>query len=392
MALRIDTAVIKGELDNTVRGRVVVRLWLAGREGPVALDLSGDALADLAGRTVVFENPNPLPQKDAAVLAAAQEGIVGDITVLPPSIEAEREHSRFYLEWFTTEHGRCVIESEDFVLTALPPAWSMDAEEEQAQQMANMHAMRDYLAGVIQRRESTGDDEAPHETTEEEWEQQLRASDRLTDAAMEAEEKYGHGDDSRQKVAFVMGWDHILDDMADAREGVEPSENDSEEKKRRREWIAMMNEVAAEVDREMESEPEKVPWDDDDEKHPLLASSREFMHRVLASLDDAGIDDERSQDRDHPLDRFVRNVMQIGGKLAGALSSEDGELRMDRGYVLAIARRCLNWANEALAALQELTAGEYGIPHRELFEQWRAGLFQLRDGITDLRQELHDEG
>jgi hypothetical protein len=78
-----------------------------------------------------------------------------------------------------------------------------------------MHAMREYLADVIQRQESSDDDEV-EPFTEEAWEEELKASDRLNDANMEAIDKYEEDEDQEEKIAFVMGWDHMIEDMADA--------------------------------------------------------------------------------------------------------------------------------------------------------------------------------
>ncbi len=73
--------VIRGEIDNTVRGSVTGTLWLLGREQPMTLDLVGDAWPDLAGCKVTFENPNPVPQPQYDDgLALIQTGSVGDIT------------------------------------------------------------------------------------------------------------------------------------------------------------------------------------------------------------------------------------------------------------------------------------------------------------------------
>ena len=80
MALRPDKCIIRGEIDNTVRGRVTGTLWLLGRDEPVTLDLSGDAWADVAGCRVAFTNPDPKNDSSAGGMAAQQTGRVGDIT------------------------------------------------------------------------------------------------------------------------------------------------------------------------------------------------------------------------------------------------------------------------------------------------------------------------
>lgn len=59
MAWRIDEQVIRGEIDNRARGRVVGRIWLSGRTEPVELDLAGNCWRDLAGRRLEFANPEP---------------------------------------------------------------------------------------------------------------------------------------------------------------------------------------------------------------------------------------------------------------------------------------------------------------------------------------------
>ena len=384
-------------------------LWLLGRPEPIELNLEGDAWRDVAGTRVTFINPDPEIQPPALVLQASQSGVVGDITVsrkvkvftVPEEewLEAYKDDriaevptewcNSLYLEWFSLQHGRCVVESADFEITISDHVWEMDEDEEAAQKMANMQAMRDFLATVIQRRErdEVADEEESLEDafSEEAWEEQLKASDRLTDASLEAEEKYGDDPDADEKTAFVMGWDHILEDMADVQEGVEPSENDSEEKKRRREWKELMEEAAADV------EDSEEAWQESETSppHPLKEQAHEMLMEVMEQLRKTGLSQEQADGPDHPLDRFVSNLMQITGKLAGALHSQrDLEEPMHRGYALAITKRCLNWSNASLSALNELSIQPNYAEHRALFDHWRDNLFRLRDGITDLREEL----
>jgi hypothetical protein len=408
MAWRIDTAIIRGELDNTERGRVQVRLEIVGRQDPLFLDLSGDAWRDVAGTRLSFVNRSPEPLPVARLLPAIQSGVVGDITasrkvkVFTVPEEEWREAYRqdriddvptewrnsLYLEWFTAEHGRCVIESADFEIVVNEHAWEMDEDEEAAQRMANMHSMREYLGDIIQRREPTSEDEAEDdvvELTEEQWEEQLKASDRVTDASMEAHDKYSEDDDNEEKIAFVMGWDHLIEDMADEQESVEPSGDDSEKKKRRHEWIEQMNAACAEVESEDWREPEKK------EPHPLQVAAQEFIIRLIHEMREVGLNEQRGESPEHPLERFTSNTMKISGKLAGALSSRRMDVGDDTGYILAISKRCLNWANEALAALNDLDALRQYAAHRPRFENWRAELFKIREGLTDLRHELRKE-
>ncbi|MES2508242.1 MAG: hypothetical protein V4599_16190 [Verrucomicrobiota bacterium] len=420
VALRIHTAITHGEIDNTERGRVRGRLWLLGREEPIELDLDGDAWRDVAGTRVSFVNPASQPQPELQRLNRVQNGMVGDITAsrkvkvfTVPEEEwrqAYREdriadvptelRNSLYLEWFTIEQGRCVVESADLEITISEHVWEMDEDEEGAQRLANLQAMRDFLAAIIQRPEPTEDDEDDTDLamTEEQWEEQLKASDRLNDAGMEAYEKYGEDEDADEKTAFVMGWDNLLEDMADAQEGVEPSEDDSPDKKRRREWAELMNQAATDAE---EGESWKVDDDSDDtegdnreadEPHPLKAQAYDFLVQVLREIGSTGINESRGEIRDQPADRFMTNLMQASGKLSAALHSRR-ELAdpMQRGFVLAITRRCLNWMQEALLALDELLADPaYQSAHPQ-FEIWKTGLRGLHDGTEKLRQELQAE-
>ena len=49
MACRIHQSILKGEIDNRERGHVRGSIWLAGRDKPLTIDLSGNCLHDLAG-------------------------------------------------------------------------------------------------------------------------------------------------------------------------------------------------------------------------------------------------------------------------------------------------------------------------------------------------------
>ncbi len=445
MAWKFDQAVIRGELDNTVPGRVQVRLEIVGRTEPMLLDLTGDAWRDIAGSRLRFSNPKPKRQFKIPPSSEVQIGWVGDITASQkvklftvPEEEWRQAHrenridsvptemrNSLYLEWYTAEYGRCVIESADFEMEVIEHVWQMDEDEESAQKLSNMHAMREYLAGIIQRPAKCEDDELEDELrqedfTEEKWEEQLKASDRLNDASMEAHDKYMEDEDSERKIAFVMGWDHIIEDMADEQEGVLPSDDDPPEKKRRREWMEAMNEAAhaiengeieddedeegdddlIEDDEEVEdSDDEAADEDDEDDdlfgeidRHPLQKQSRKFLMGVFEEMRNAGLDDPREEEPGHPLDVFVSNVMQISGKLAGALGMmsrrRTSGIDIETGHVLAITKRCLNWTNEALSALNAMHELPEYADHHAILDRWQAELYCLRDGITDVRREL----
>jgi hypothetical protein len=191
MAWRIDEAVLRGEIDNRVRGRVTGRIWFAGRADPVALDLAGDCWRDLAGRRLEFVNPAPQPG-DLQGLAARQTGTVGDITasrkVKVPDFPLSQLKDYYktgkkwtwhwanslYLEWFSDRNGRVVIESASFQLTISPDiAWDMAPGEEEQQRGANAEGMDAYMQrlgeSIIAERKAKGEpvDDTPAEWNEE---------------------------------------------------------------------------------------------------------------------------------------------------------------------------------------------------------------------------------
>lgn len=163
MAWRIDEAVIRGEIDNRARNRVVGKIWFIGRSDPVELELRGNCWRDLAGRRLEFSNPKP----KAGVLsgfARRQEGVVGDITasrkVKVPEIPHEQIGEYYlakkpfpwhwgnslYLEWHSARNGRVVIESAGFELKVVAEAaWEMTGAEEEQQRRANGAALIAFM-------------------------------------------------------------------------------------------------------------------------------------------------------------------------------------------------------------------------------------------------------
>jgi hypothetical protein len=396
MALRLDTAVIRGEIDNTTRGNVRGKIWLVGREEPVVLDLRGDAWRDVAGSRITFTNPMPEAQAAAAMLHSKQKGYVGDITasqkvkvftedddpedLLDEDDETEAAsewRNSLYLEWFSEENGRVFIESADFEISVAEWLWEMDVAAEEAQKMTNLHTMRGWLAGIIQRPEPDEEADDEFDDSEESWEASLKQSDRLSDAHMEALEKYGMDGLDDDRVSFVMGWDHMLG----GGDGESEAADDGE---------AWKSEPAA-----SEFTPEGYVDDlgvfideDSPDCHPLHKRAHDLVIRLMAGLDNGNEEKAETSDWDTPLDRFIRNTMNISGKLAGALSTRGFAGSSNKGYTLAILRRCLNWANEALSALNELAESPAWENRLDLLAEFRAELFALRDGMTDLRREL----
>lgn len=388
MACRIDEAVVRGEIDNTVEGRTTGRLWLFGREEPVTLDLDGDCWRDLAGTRLEFENPAPEADGDADLLTSAQIGVIGDVTAsrkariaTVPEEEIEALHAAgeeipyewkhvFYLEWFTPENGRVLIETSDFRLSVSEHVWAMDEDAEQAQQLANLHAMRDFMAGVIRRRDIPLP-KPGHENDELDefaWEERLKESDRLADAYQEVLEKYMDDSDAERKEAFVMGWDGLLDALAERDENDIPGAISEEE-------------IAYSSDGWISNEDGFDDGEEDADRHPLQALAYDVALRAVDLVSRDGGPDTAA----HCL---VSNLLQVSAKLAGALNGRESDYEPEPGFVLAVLKRCLNWLNEAMAACQTLLDQEKGGEQKQALLKLRQSVFEIRDGIVALRREF----
>lgn len=394
MAWRLDEAVEHGLIDNTVPGTTTGKIWLVGRDEPLILSLNGDCWRDLAGMVLEFENPEPTEDADAISLDTEQTGIIGDMTAsrkariptisdeeIDEYIEAGKEiptnwQNILYLEWFSEINGRVLIETTGYQMSVSESQWAMDEDEEEAQKLANLGAMRDFLAQVIRRLEPEQDTpsrkaSARTEMNEFEWEERLKESDRLTDAYQEVLEKYMEDPEGERKEAFVMGWDGLLSSMADREEGDEDFFDDEDEDDSGSEWMSADDD---------EDDEDVDPWDDSD-SHPLQASAQEIAMHAFSLVGRNGV-------QDSPQEKLVSNLMQVSAKLAGVLFDRDEEYEPEAGFILAVLKRCLNWINESIGACSALIDAAGDSEYQTALEQLRAEIFGIRNGIVELRRDL----
>src|SRR5438552_16710541 len=81
MAFRIHDSVVRGEIDNRMKGIVRGKIWVEGRAEPIVLELKGNAWPDLAGCLLTFTNPQKrLPHPGLDSLNPMQRGSIGDLT------------------------------------------------------------------------------------------------------------------------------------------------------------------------------------------------------------------------------------------------------------------------------------------------------------------------
>lgn len=402
MAWRIDEAVVRGELDNRVRGRVTGRIWFIGRDEPVVLELEGNGWRDLAGRRLEFTNPQPKPG-DLDQLAPLQRGAVGDITasrkVKVPDVPLDQLHlyyktgrelpwhwgNSLYLEWFSERNGRVVIETASFGLKVVgEAAWEMSEAEETEQRQANGAALTgfmDRLAEAAGTRDRKIVDDTPAEwderpQTEEEAEAQQARSDRLADR-IEARLRR-EGEDAYEKIL-----EEELDRL-DREEGrPEPT---PEQLACNAEWIEEMNrageEALANPDPDMEAEMAF--------EHPLVTRVTEFSLGLRRAAKEEGWRPEGAG-QEHPVTELLDGTLIAGPKLAGALNGQSWppeiefcaqtivRLKRARGYLEDAVRGAESCQEENLIKPERLgpimkTLGEFIRETDELIAELRAKL------------------
>jgi hypothetical protein len=369
MAWRIDEPVVRGEIDNRIRGRTTGRIWFAGCADPVVLELEGNCWRDLAGRRLEFTNPQPKPG-DLEKLAPLQQGAVGDITasrkVRVLEFPSEDLHlyyktgkampwhwgNSLYLEWFSERNGRVVIETAGFDLKIVgEPAWEMSAVEEEEQRKANGAAMAGFMDRLVEAAgagKSEIVDATPAEwdekpQTEAEAEKQQARSDKLADRIEARMQREGPDADYEQILEEEL-------DRLDREEGIpEPT---PEQQAEQAEWIKEMNrageEALANPDPEIEAELRF--------RHPLVERTRELAHQ-LHDTAEAEHWLPAAAGPEHPVRELIDATMIAGAKLAGALNGRSWP--PEREFCAAVivrlkkAREYLDDAMRALESLQE---------------------------------------
>jgi hypothetical protein len=397
MAFRIHDNVIRGEIDNRVKGVVRGKVWIEGCAQPITLELQGNAHPDLAGCLLRFTNPRPpVPLREDGDLCSLQRGTIGDLTasrkVRVPSVPMEEflnwpeEKGRppshwancLYLEWFSEANGRVVIESADFNLTISPPEWRLTPEEE-AQRVkdaaAGLAGFMGRLSEAIEQQQRGQKDPESEDWDEHDYEKFLRESDARTTKYMELLDKYGDSDEAEAIIDREMGWD---------REGTPEAEE------ARREWIEEMNAASEAAVNEPEPAPdplrEGIDWirtEDGDIAHPLqhrcFASSMKFWHAIKA------LGEEKFEDAD--TEQFIGEFQITGAKLAGALSGiAEDRATAEPAFTVACLKRALDHLHKSQAGL-EGAASKQRLP-AEMLAEARQELFAIREGILKLMDEF----
>jgi hypothetical protein len=395
MAFRIHDSVVRGEIDNRVKGIVRGKIWVEGRSEPVTLELKGNAWPDLAGCLLTFTNSlkriahqhldslNPLQRGSIGDLTASRKVRVFDVPLEEALTMIRRkekppEHmaNSLYLEWFSEYNGRVVIESADYELTISAPEWRLSPEEDKERARQAAAGMDDFMLKLTEAIEQHQRDQ---KDPEEEWDEHdyekfLKESDARTDKYMELLEKYGDSDEAEAKIAEEMGWDREEEDEeADERMSIE-------------EMNAICEAAANEPPSEPDPAREGIDWirsEDGDIRHPLqhrcFESAMKFWHQTKAT----GL--KKTDDQD--LGQFLFEFQTTGAKLAGALNSiARGEDFHDPAFKVASLKRALDHLHKSQAGL-EAVAPKKLLPEKMVAEA-RKELFEIREGILKLMDEF----
>ena len=394
MAFRIHDSVVRGEVDNRVKGMVRGKVWVEGRQEPVVLELTGNAHPDLAGCLLKFSNPLPrVPHQHLDGLDCRQRGSIGDLTAsrkvrvfdipLEEALSMIRrkekppEHmaNSLYLEWFSEANGRVVIESADYTLEISAPEWRMTTEDEAERGRQAAAGMSDFMGKLT---EAIEQHERSHKDHEEEWDEHdyekfMKECDARTDKYMELLDKYGDSDEAEAKIDKEMGWGQNEDEQDDDRMSVEE-----------------INAICAEAADAPEPEPdparEGIDWIRDEYgyvHHPLQHRCSMSACKFYQRTKDLGHDKLSDDD----LDKFLSGFQIAGAKLAGALSGiARGECHFEPAMMVAYLKRALDFLHQAVAGL-EAVATKKLLPAPMITEA-RQEIFDIREGILGLMDEF----
>lgn len=403
MAWRIAKYITDGELDNRQKGLVVGSLRISGQTEPLKLELRGNFLRDLAGRTIRFRNPAPVTG-DALGLDALQVGFTGDMTASRKDtvvkIEAPEKPqaagragdllpthtvNKLFLEWFSETNGRIVIEATDFPIELGPPAWSMTAEEETQQLAANRESFRQWLEHLSEL-ESTEEEASMRQPnrpmSEFEWEKVFKDSDIKNEKLSEVLEKYHGHPDSEMLIAREMGWMWVEEELEAQERGVFGENGDEDvgfdEDEEDEEFV---------YDDTREPDPlrEGLDWVRDEDgsvEHPLALKALRFSSGLWKHFEETG---QLSDAGDSRIFEWVGLIESAGVRLSNTLGDVAYGDEVDNGYIIAGLKRSVHILHQALGMLQ--TIEPLNLLPADVAKDAQKTLFGLREDILAMMKQ-----
>lgn len=396
MPWRIHDSVTHGEIDNREKGLVCGRIWLHGAAEPTELMLKGNACPDLAGCLLKFRNPDKtISLSESPGLNPRQHGLIGDLTasrkVRVPNLPAEEfyalkaagkpapEHTAnaLYLEWFSDENGRVVIEAVGWELEISPPEWRLSQAEEEQRARDAAAGMSRFLERLTEEIDKHKIEDHERKWDEHDYEKFFRECDARGEKYSELLEKYGDSPGAAEKIDEAMGWT-----------GGDPDEEEDENEE---DDGVFTEEFEHFSDPDDLSEPQPDParegidWiriENGEIRHPLQHRCHQSVVRfwdLLERLDPPVLEAHES------VRQFLFDFQAAGAKLRGALDSiADGSYTPEPGFTVAYLKRGLNYIHLSQAGL-EAAASQNVLPST-LTAEARAELFAIRQGIIDLME------
>jgi len=149
MAWRPTRFLIEGVLDNSTLNKVTGWMRFAGMKEKVIFDLEGNFHRDIRGAKIRFRgsavNNNEEAEKYMEDFCQRQIGKVGDMTAgLPPE---DYVSGQCYLEWYSNENGRVVIELEQKQVELLTMPISVRESEPISRKQQNQN-MTEFLGKI----------------------------------------------------------------------------------------------------------------------------------------------------------------------------------------------------------------------------------------------------
>ena len=402
MAWRLRSSVVRGEIDNRVKGQIVGKIWLLGRKDPVVLNLEGNGYRDVAGSLFVFKNPDPQPADEHVDLFPEQVGSVGDYTasrkvrafdvpmdqalsmIRRGEKPAEHWANSLYLEWFSTRNGRVVIESHDYETKIVDTVWSLDEQSEAEQLQKNAESMLGFMQRLGEAVEQENDeplwtpeDDGPLD--EFEWERFMKEADARTEKYGRLLEKYIDHPDRDQIVAREMGWDTLADDL---------SAYDEAELNGELEPFSFVDDDLDEL--QPNPQTEGVDWILDEfgyPVHPLQHRATEMVMTLWHECEAAGLLAEGAENE--ALHEMLFNGQCVGAKLAGALGGLAYDRMVDGGFVVACLKRSLPYFNEMMSGLERVK--KQGLINAERLHRFSVDMFAIRAEIVQLMEQFRSE-
>ena len=438
MAIRLDKSIIRGEITNEIQGHVTGRIWLLGKPEPVELTLLGNCLRDLAGCRLKFENPVPRHDPTVTIVAAQQNGVVGDMTAsrksrIPTVSDEElmvllenkqpiptRVANCLYLEWFSELNGRMVVESTDFKLEITTAEWTMSAEDDLAQTRASQENFHAYLDSITGGPDGEDDEEEEYTDAEEEEEDEFSNNGSEEEAELDEEapmlgrEDAGDGslievnieaeeleeplnefeweqelrEADRRAEAYQEAFDRYKDHpqrerlIAEAM-GWEPEEVEEF----RDDWQDVTENLQGHDPDEMLENAGMFTEDEEGAHHPLSRRAMDFALRLQRDAKARGLFEDDVA-RDNPVLSVIVSIIALGGKLAAALDGTMHGFDPEPGFVIAMLKRSQIPLNEALHALSSIQMSGLSKETRSWLIAARSELFELRKDILDLMSDL----